>query len=868
MLAGLDGGSYVVVAREGARAPAVAAVKVEATGEAAVELTLAEGGFVTGRLVDAGGKPVAGRVRLSSLDGVLLHVLLQDLLQAQAGSDGRFVLGPAPSGELVLQASAAGLAPRDVETTSGSRARGTDLGDIVLESGPVIRGVVQDRQGAGIVGATVRAMVRSSTLPIEAESGETGAFVLAGLAAGTIEVVTRAPGYASARQTVTVGAEDVVIALDGGGTVVGALVDGRGQPVIGATVSAEGEGEEPDMPPMTLASDGDGRFTLYDVRPGRYVVNARAAGYAPGNVSGVRVSSGATTDVGTIRLRSGGIVQGTVTDSANDPIAGASVRVETDSYSPGLQTQTDGAGAFQIVGLPAGRVDVVAQHPSFAPARLTGVTIEPEGRPAEATVVMTRGGRVEGVVRRRNGQPFSAGRVMVQSRRERRGFDPRSAQPIREDGSFVLERVPPGPSWLSILSLDAARSGAFGSGFQMVLQREAGDRGRRDGGDRRSNARGARDGTRDPRRRADGWGLHHVRVDPGRLHRSSPDRREPAELVSRPSTARRRHARRRQLRAAGARAGTLSRLAPDAGRPHASALVSGSAPFIEIPDVPSHTVDFTLGSARLGGIVVEQDGGKPIARAFVSFAGKASRGNGMSDTEGRFAIETEPGEGKLRSLAEGYVPDERTLSVGEAGVDDVRVELARGLEISGRVTDPAGRPAGDLEILAQSESDSASTYGRVLPNGSFRVRGLVAGTHALSVGSERSGFGYQAGIVAGATDVRLTLHPASPLRVRVVDVSGRPVAKATGIGHETRPNTSSRLRPDDWNHRSGWHRRARRSGGPRHARRTSRWPERAHFGRVPWRRPSDSRDRALGILREAPARPLTPVGLRGRQAVL
>ena len=779
VLAGLEAGSYVVVAREATRAPAVAAVRVEATGDAVADLTLAEGGFVTGRLVDAGGKPVAGRVRLSSLDGTVLHLLLRDLVQTQAGGDGRFVLGPTPPGELVLQASAAGLATRDIETASGNRARGSDLGDVVLESGPVIRGVVQDRQGAGIPGATLRAFARGPTLPIEAESDDVGAFVLAGLPTGTIDVMVRAPGYASARQTVAVGTEDVVIVLDAGGMIVGAVVDGKGQPVSGAMVRAAAEVQEMDARPMGLTSDGDGRFTLYDVRPGRYVVDARAAGYPPGNVSGVRVSAGATTDVGSLRLRSGGILQGTVTDSANDPISGANVRVETDSFGPGLQTQTDAAGAFQIAGLSAGRVDVVAQHPAFAPARLAGVTIDPEGRPAEAAVVMTRGGRVEGVVRRRGGQPFSAGRVMVYPRREQRGFDPRSAQPLREDGTFVFEHLPPGPSWLSVLSADATRSGAFGSGFQMVMQRELevvdGETSVLEVQTREVLVTGRVTRAGEP---AAGLAVTFAPAQGGYTMFSG-------AAASTPSVA----PGPQPLSGVTREDGSYELLVLEPGRYRAarrtpdgamSPLTSGNAPFLEIPDVPSHTVDFTLGGARVGGVVVEQDSGKPIARAFVSFTAKVSRGSGMSDSQGRFAIETEPGEGKLRIMAEGFAPDERTLSVGEVGLDELRVEMTRGLEIAGRVVDSAGRPAGELQVLARSETDSsASGFGRVLPDGTFRMRGLTEGAYTVSAGSERAGFGYQAGVAVGATGVRITLHPASALRVRVVDANGQPVAKAT-----------------------------------------------------------------------------------------
>ena len=59
------------------------------------------------------------------------------------------------------------------------------------------------------------------------------------------------------------------------------------------------------------------------------------------------------------------------------------------------------------------------------------------------------------------------------------------------------------------------------------------------------------------------------------------------------------------------------------------------------------------------------------------------------------------------------------------------------------------------------------------------MRGLAEGAYTVSAGSDRAGFGYQAGVAVGATDVRITLHPASALRVRVVDANGQPVAKAT-----------------------------------------------------------------------------------------
>ncbi len=52
-------GEYVVVAREGGRAPAIEAGVVDARASAEVQLTLSDGGFVTGCVTDMDGRPLA-----------------------------------------------------------------------------------------------------------------------------------------------------------------------------------------------------------------------------------------------------------------------------------------------------------------------------------------------------------------------------------------------------------------------------------------------------------------------------------------------------------------------------------------------------------------------------------------------------------------------------------------------------------------------------------------------------------------------------------------------------------------------------------------------------------------------------------------
>jgi hypothetical protein len=108
---------------------------VEPRGEASVDLTLSEGGFVTGRLLDAEARPLRGRVRVVAVDGHNLSPFVHDLVQIEAGPDGRFVLGPVPTGEIAIEAASPGFAKRETAVTIGARSRDGDVGDVVLDAG-------------------------------------------------------------------------------------------------------------------------------------------------------------------------------------------------------------------------------------------------------------------------------------------------------------------------------------------------------------------------------------------------------------------------------------------------------------------------------------------------------------------------------------------------------------------------------------------------------------------------------------------------------------------------------------------------------------------------------------------------------------
>jgi hypothetical protein len=115
---------------------------------------------------------------------------------------------------------------------------------------------VRDREGYGLDGASVRARLRR---PGERRQGEAtseadGAFVVAGLEAGTYRITAELPGYAAASATALAGGDPVDLAMEAGGEIAGRVVDAAGQPAEDASLSAEWAEAADAVPPGSSAS--------------------------------------------------------------------------------------------------------------------------------------------------------------------------------------------------------------------------------------------------------------------------------------------------------------------------------------------------------------------------------------------------------------------------------------------------------------------------------------------------------------------------------------------------------------------------------------------------------------------------------------
>jgi hypothetical protein len=201
---------------------------------------------------------------------------------------------------------------------------------------------------------------------------------------------------------------------------------------------------------------------------------------------------------------------------------------------------------------------------------------------------------------------------------------------------------------------------------------------------------------------------------------------------------------------------------------------------VAIPDAETHSVEIAFSGVPVTGVVVDKETDKPVAQAAVRAQAKD---NGpprstaaRTGPDGRFQLDAEPGEYTLSAQAEGYAAASLAATVAASGLSDARLELEKGLEITGRVLDAGGQGTGSVRVEAVGEQSFGGA--ETLPDGSFRIAGLSAKRYALCAGNELAGFAVRTGVPPGGAPLTLTLRPASRVRLRVKGPDGAPVAKA------------------------------------------------------------------------------------------
>jgi len=157
------------------------------------------------------------------------------------------------------------------------------------------------------------------------------------------------------------------------GAITGRIVNENGQPLPGAFVQVRAVGG--NGLGQTTTTDREGEFRLNNLDRATYVVNASMPAYTPAPRD---PSTPAPTyhlgDKVNLTLIKGGVVTGTVTNAAGDPVVGINVRVQLVRDANGRrlpsgyvrERSTDDRGVYRAYGLPAGTYVVVAAPATYA----------------------------------------------------------------------------------------------------------------------------------------------------------------------------------------------------------------------------------------------------------------------------------------------------------------------------------------------------------------------------------------------------------------------------------------------------------------------------------------------------------------------
>jgi hypothetical protein len=221
--------------------------------------------------------------------------------------------------------------------------------ELELDAAAFVAGVVVDAQGAPVANAVVRAAPAEE----QALSDERGHFELKVNAGGTT-VAAVSPSGLQAMQRVRLEAGehrgDLRLVVGRGAPLEGRVVDAEGHGVAGAEVVVLAEPEQLELARVTTAANG--AFTAHDLPEGRYTLAATAPDRARGQVVGVEDRSSPLE----VRVLARARLEGTVRLASGVGAAGALVTVswQAQLHEPEIEARADDTGHFVIDDLLAG----------------------------------------------------------------------------------------------------------------------------------------------------------------------------------------------------------------------------------------------------------------------------------------------------------------------------------------------------------------------------------------------------------------------------------------------------------------------------------------------------------------------------------
>jgi protocatechuate 3,4-dioxygenase beta subunit len=341
---------------------------------------------IAGTVVDADGAPARGGSIAVSLSGGDPRGQRVDSWE-EIRPDGTFEVGGLLPGTYQLRTTATALPEPKEPTKVALAGRSVDGLRIVLERAGTVKGSVVDQDGHPVAGVGVQAGGETWSWSGNMLSRDDGSFLIEGLRPGDYRITAqrrdwgeglRAPGSGDddlqgVRVTVKAGAVvPVKLVVEGLTGRITGTVKRNGKPVTDAFVDCQRESESATAAEgeaqrrmrfgwnrQPAATDGDGRFSLSELAPGKYLVRAYRKGGGEASVEHVAVGSAVT-----LVIKPTGVLGGTVAVAGRAPPE--QFRISVVDEAAGLEvTETfwRTAGAWVMRELPGGRFDIHAVAP-------------------------------------------------------------------------------------------------------------------------------------------------------------------------------------------------------------------------------------------------------------------------------------------------------------------------------------------------------------------------------------------------------------------------------------------------------------------------------------------------------------------------
>lgn len=349
---------------------------------------------VTGLVVGMDGLPAEAHVRIVG-SGIWPGRVVQT-------REGRFSIEDVPPGVYEVEASAGNFVSelrRGLEIGEASNAFLT----FHLSEGRTMRGIVTDAQSGRPIGnASIRAAAESVSASVrQATTDMHGAFGLVGVRDDQISVEVLAEGYVPNAMTCNP-AVACHVALARGAVVRGRVVDASHRPVAQARIEVIGEARG-GMPIAMQASHSALDRVLLDPANSLPETAPPEADALAQNLGGL----GTTDVVPALPLEGSSIESASIVLPAL-PASGSVAPIVASAPSSTFITNDN--GEFEVTGLPAGRVELIARAPAYRAAHSAILYIAAGSEREGIELQLGRAGRLSGRLQDASGRGL-AGRV-------------------------------------------------------------------------------------------------------------------------------------------------------------------------------------------------------------------------------------------------------------------------------------------------------------------------------------------------------------------------------------------------------------------------------------------------------------------------